>query len=298
MTPSSLLLAWYAQHGRSLPWRNTRDPYHILVSEIMLQQTQVKRVLEYYPKWLAQFPDWASLANASNAEVIRAWSGLGYNRRALTLRDIAKQVVKKGVPSSREAWLELKGIGPYTSAALAVFSLHERHLPIDTNIRRVAARLLLGIPFPEASDDVRIMEKGDRLLPKRGRFFDVPQALFDVATDICKKKPECQRCPLQPLCPASKLFLSKDVEIPRRSIKKANESHHRDKPHPDRIYRGRLLRYVQNSPNGRALPDIGPQIDPHFDAFLDTDWLMAMIERMIRDGLVTKKRARLFISEG
>ena len=100
MSPAEKLLRWYKKYGRDLPWRKTRDPYKILISEIMLQQTQVPRVLLFYKKWLTLFPSWKTLAKATNAEVIRAWAGLGYNRRALILRDIAKQVAHGGIPQT------------------------------------------------------------------------------------------------------------------------------------------------------------------------------------------------------
>lgn len=150
------LLAWYREHGRDLPWRKTREPYRILVSEVMLQQTQVRRVLEYYPRWLKQFPNWKALSQASTAELLHAWAGLGYNRRALALRDIAQYVVEHGEPNTYEGWLSLKGIGPYTAAAVSLFSDAQRVLPIDTNVRRVLGRTHLGILFPQISDDEAI----------------------------------------------------------------------------------------------------------------------------------------------
>jgi A/G-specific adenine glycosylase len=191
------MLKWYRKHGRDLPWRNTRDPYKILVSEVMLQQTQVDRVKVYYKSWLKTFPSWKKLAQASNADVIHAWAGLGYNRRALALRDIAKQVMERGVPTNREEWLQLKGIGPYTSGALAAFALKQRELPIDTNIRRVLGRFYFGIPFPDLKDDKKIDDLSDHILPKRGHYYDVPQAIFDLATMICTKMPDCASCPLK-----------------------------------------------------------------------------------------------------
>src|SRR5688572_3982677 len=118
MKPWQKLLHWFDHEGRKLPWRDTRDPYRILVSEIMLQQTQVSRVIDFYRAWMKQFPTWNALAKASNSEIIHAWAGLGYNRRGLMLRDIAKQIVHDGIPKSREAWLALKGVGPYTADAL------------------------------------------------------------------------------------------------------------------------------------------------------------------------------------
>ncbi len=319
-SPSVKLLAWYRKSGRVLPWRNTRDPYRILVSEIMLQQTQVHRVLGYYEAWMKQFPDWKTLAAASNADIIRAWAGLGYNRRGLTLRDIARQFPlqannypseprltgkssKRGqfgrpgkLPSTRSAWLALKGIGPYTSAAIALFALHERVMPIDTNIRRVLGRFLLGKPFPQPSDDKRIEKRIDAILPKRGAFYDVPQALFDLATSICTKSPDCARCPLRVDCLAAKKFLAGKVRIPKQSVKKAIESRHRDKPHPDRIYRGRILKLVREEP-GITLSAIGRRVDAAFDGKRDTEWIEAMIGRLEKDGLVRQKACHLFLPE-
>jgi len=294
MTIAQRLLRWYDAHGRALPWRHTQDPYRILVSEIMLQQTQVSRGLLFYDKWLKRFPDWTSLARATNAQVIRAWAGLGYNRRALMLRDIARQIVHQGdqVPKTREEWLALKGIGPYTSAAIAAFASHQRELPIDTNIRRVLGRLLLGIPYPQPSVDDRLRRSTDRILPKRGRFYDVPQALFDLATMICTKTPTCATCPLRTDCPAAKKFLSGRVRTPKTMSKKSTESRHRDKPHPDRIFRGRILREARNE---ISIKELGARIDPQFDPTQDTDWLMAMITRMERDGLVRRSGGVLML---
>ena len=296
MTPTAKLLHWYDAHGRDLPWRKTRDPYRILVSELMLQQTQVPRVLVFYPRWLATFPDWQALAVASNADVIRAWAGLGYNRRALMLRDMAKQVVEKGVPQSEEAWRELKGIGPYTSAALAAFSLHQRTMPVDTNIRRVLARALLGIPFPELKDDDRIRDAAEAFLPKRGRYFDIPQAVFDLATMVCTKSPSCAACPLKDHCRSASAFLSGEVTIPKRSVKKAAESRHFGKKHPDRIYRGRILKLVREA---GVLPtyNLGKKIDEGYVASADRPWVEAMITRLIRDGLLKKVGTKISLPD-
>ncbi len=292
MTPAQKLLRWYDRHGRKLPWRNTRDPYKILVSEIMLQQTQVPRVLLFYKRWLKQFPNWRTLGKASNADVIRAWAGLGYNRRALILRDVARAISKQGVPHSKVEWRALKGIGPYTAAALAAFSLHERTMPIDTNIRRVLARFELGIPyvFHDRSDR---HYSGSRLLPKRGRFYDIPQALFDLATLICKKVPDCAVCPLRRECEAAPKFLSGRVHLPKQMIKKPPESRHRDKKYPDRIYRGRILKIVREFPEGTFLSHMGQKCVEAFNPRLDQEWLFAMVDRLIHDGLITRRGNRL-----
>ncbi len=286
----SSLLRWYAREGRDLPWRRTHDAYRILVSEVMLQQTQVSRVLVFYKTWLKKFPTWHTLARASNADVIHAWAGLGYNRRGLMLRDIAAHIVTHGLPKTEQDWLKLKGIGPYTAAAVASFAQGQTTVPIDTNIRRVLGRVLLGKTFPTPTDDRRIRRAvgARRALPLRSDHF---QALFDLAVAICKKDPDCAACPLRSQCPASKKFLSGRVRIPKRTIKIANETRHRDKPHPDRIYRGRILAEIRNGHT--SLKTLGPKIDIGFDTKIDTKWLAAMIERLEKDGLVKNTGGRL-----
>lgn len=296
MTPAARLLTWFDANGRDLPWRKTRDPYRILVSEIMLQQTQVPRVVLFYAKWLKRFPTWTSLAKASNGTVIRAWAGLGYNRRALMLRDIACEVVKNGVPKTEDEWRVLKGIGPYTAAALAAFSDKQRTFPIDTTIRRVADRLLLGIPFPDPKADDRLREASDEFLPRRGRFYDVPQALFDLATAICTKSPACRVCPMNRVCKAAPKFLAGNVTVPKAMIFKAHESRHRNKPHPDRIYRGRILQLVRDASRGVSVRSIGSRVDATFDPASDAAWLQDMLRRLERDHLIRRRGGSVFLA--
>ena len=290
------LLRWYDLHGRDLPWRKTQDPYRILVSEIMLQQTQVSRGLIFYDRWLRQFPNWNKLAIATNSQVIHAWAGLGYNRRALMLRDIARQIVetnrvslvrpRETHPMTESGWRELKGIGPYTAAAISAFALRQRTLPIDTNIRRVLGRLLFGTTYPQPAIDDKIRANVDRVLPKRGRFYDVPQAIFDLATTHCTKVPTCATCPMRTVCPSAEKFLSGRVRVPKQMVKKAVESKHRDKKFPDRIYRGRILKHVRE--NGSIeIDEIGPVVDAGFDATVDRDWIVAMVRRMEKDGMLS-----------
>lgn len=308
LTIDQKLLRWYKKNGRKLPWRETTDPYKILVSELMLQQTQVSRVLLYYKKWLKQFPNWKALATATNADVIKAWAGLGYNRRALALRDIAKQYVNiGGATMPRHAsgaqwprlytsdWLQFKGIGPYTASALAVFTRTERVMPIDTNIRRVLDRLLLGVPYPDPKLDQKLIKKSTELL-KGKTFYDVPQALFDLATIICKKIPDCANCPLRDQCPSAKKFLQGSVKIPKAMVKKATETIHRNKKYPDRIYRGRILRAVREAKKPIRFTRLGPIIDPLFDPHLDNAWLEAMIKRLIHDNLLKQRKQHLRLS--
>lgn len=292
MSSAAKLLAWFDKHGRDLPWRGTRDPYRILVSEIMLQQTKVSRVKDFYRAWMKRFPSFGSLAKASNTEVIHMWAGLGYNRRGLALRDIAKSVAENGMPKTREDWLALKGIGPYTADALAVFSLHERCWPIDTNLRRVGGRLFLGKPFPTPEDDESIRPLAEKFIAKSRRYFDIPQAAFDLATSICTKTPSCAVCPLKNDCPAAAKFLSGKIQTPKRMIKKSRENIRAGKKYPDRIYRGRILALVRKGPV--AISRLGPQVDPSFSS-KDGSWLDSMIDRLSKDGLVRRIDKKLIL---
>ena len=295
LTIATRLLRWYDKHGRDLPWRKTRDPYRILVSEIMLQQTQVSRGLIFYDRWLGQFPNWNKLASATNSQVIQAWAGLGYNRRALMLRDIATRIVESGVPTTEDGWRELRGIGPYTAAAISAFALRQRRLPIDTNIRRVLGRLLFGTTYPQPAIDDRIRKNADLVLPKRGRFYDVPQAIFDLATTHCTKVPSCATCPMRTVCPAAAKFLSGRVRVPKQMVRKAVESKHRDKRFPDRIYRGRILKFVREN-GSAAIDEIGPVVDAGYDAEADRDWIIAMVGRMEKDGMVRQVQCRISLA--
>ena len=172
----TLLLAWFDAHGRDLPWRRTRDPYAILVSEVMLQQTQVDRVVPRYLDWLARWPTVDALASASPAEVIRSWQGLGYNRRGLNLHRAARQIVRDGWP---EDLTELPGVGPYTAAAVGSFALGRPVLPVDTNVRRIQERTK------------------HTFSPAAG------QALMDLGATVCLARiPRCGACPLAAACPS------------------------------------------------------------------------------------------------
>jgi A/G-specific adenine glycosylase len=169
-------LAWYSQNKRALPWRETTDPYAILVSEVMLQQTQVDRVVPRWRAWLSRWPTIEALAGASTADVIVEWQGLGYNRRAVTLQAAARVVAEHGWPADLA---ELPGVGPYTAAAVGNFAFGRDVLPVDTNVKRVQERT--------------------------GEAFDgsCAQALFDLGATICLARiPRCEVCPLAGACPS------------------------------------------------------------------------------------------------
>jgi A/G-specific adenine glycosylase len=170
------LLAWFAEHGRDLPWRGTPDPYAILVSEVMSQQTQIERVVPRWERWLERWPTIEALASASAADVIREWQGLGYNRRALSLHRAAQRVAAHGWPDDLT---ELPGIGRYTADAVACFAFGRPVLPVDVNVTRVSERT--GHTFSHAA----------------------AQALMDLGKSVCLARiPRCDACPLAGACPS------------------------------------------------------------------------------------------------
>ncbi|HEY7347685.1 MAG TPA: A/G-specific adenine glycosylase [Ktedonobacterales bacterium] len=199
-----LLLEWYERAGRKLPWRETNDPYAILVSEMMLQQTQVDRVLPKYREFLARFPTLAALAEAPTAEVIRAWSPLGYNMRAVRLQAIARQVMAEyqgQIPAKVEELCTLKGVGRYTAGAIACFAYHQQAPTVDTNIRRVLYRLFVGIEKLEAPvRDEAVWKLAEAALPS-GEAYRWNQALMDLGATVCTAAtPACENCPMQQVC--------------------------------------------------------------------------------------------------
>src|SRR5438552_15733269 len=182
------LLTWYAAEQRNLPWRTTSDPYAILVSEVMLQQTQVDRVLPKYQQFLATFPTLAVLAAAPTADVISAWVPLGYNMRAVRLQSIARQVIAEydgRIPDAIEELLKLKGIGRYTAGAIACFAYSKQVATVDTNIRRVLHRIFLGLEYPAPRlNDSQMLALAEQVLPS-GEAYNWNQALMDLGATIC-----------------------------------------------------------------------------------------------------------------
>src|SRR5437899_5224054 len=198
------LLAWWARAARDLPWRKTRDPYRVLVSEFMLQQTQVSRVAEYYPRFLERFPDLETLARARPRAVREAWDGLGYYARASNLHALAKQVSGAGgqVPDDPEELVKLPGVGRYTAGAVACFA-YERPVPaVDTNVARVLRRVFLGTDGKRTTDDGRLQGLAAALVPKDGkRAWRFNQAMMELGALVCvARKPECPDCPVRPVC--------------------------------------------------------------------------------------------------
>jgi A/G-specific adenine glycosylase len=195
------LLGWYRRRRRDLPWRRTRNPYRVLVSEIMLQQTPVARVIPKYREWLARYPSLRALARASLTEVRETWRPLGYNVRPGRLREIARTALRKHggrIPESREDLLAMKGIGPYTAGAVLSFAFGQDAPILDTNVRRALRRVFLG---DAARPPERLLWGLSATLLPRGGAYDFNQALMDLGATVCTaRRPRCRVCPLARVC--------------------------------------------------------------------------------------------------
>jgi A/G-specific adenine glycosylase len=200
------LLEWYGRYGRDLPWRQTTDPYHILVSEVMLQQTQVDRVLPKYAEWLEKYPTLAALAAAPESDVTETWRPLGYNIRPRRLHAIARESVARysgTLPSDEPTLRSFKGIGAYTAGAVLSFAFGQRAAILDTNVARVLFRIFVGRGNPK-SHGMRqhLWNVARAVLPMR-HVFDFNQALMDFGATLCTaRKPKCLLCPMRTGCAA------------------------------------------------------------------------------------------------
>jgi A/G-specific adenine glycosylase len=231
------LLEWYAQQARDLPWRRTRDPYAILVAEVMLQQTQVDRVIPRWHAWLQRFPTLADLAAASRADAIRAWQGLGYNVRAVRLHAIATQAVAEfggELPRSLDALMRMKGIGRYTAGAVACFAFEQPVAMVDTNVRRVLSRVFRVEP-------AAVEAMADGVVPAHAAY-SWNQALMDVGATLCRtRRPLCLLCPLVHECGGPVAHCSAPPSAGRFAGS-------------NRYYRGRILDQLRALGTSEALP--------------------------------------------
>ncbi len=292
------LLQWYAAEKRTLPWREISDPYAILVSEIMLQQTQVDRVLPKYFQFLTAFPTLDALAAAPTADVISVWVPLGYNMRAVRLQAIARQVIAEyhgRIPDTIEELLTLKGVGRYTAGAIACFAYRKQVATVDTNIRRVLHRIFFGLEHPEPKlNDVQMLTHAERVLPE-GEAYNWNQALMDLGATICtSNNPRCGQCPLQETCQAyvemsqHSLFPSGTV---LRQLRKVAEKKPTYQSQPftssNRYFRGRIVNLLSSipAPQRLALNELGPQLKPDFSDD-DLPWLQRIIDGLVKDGLL------------
>jgi A/G-specific adenine glycosylase len=294
----SYLLHWYAAEHRDLPWRTTHDSYAILVSEMMLQQTQVQRVLPKFEQFLATFPTLADLAAASTADVISVWIPLGYNMRAVRLQSIARQVMNEfdgKLPDTIEELLKLKGIGRYTAGAIACFAFLQQVAMVDTNIHRVLHRVFFGMDLsePRLTNDQRLTF-AEQVLPD-GKAYDWNQALMDLGATICTSaNPQCYHCPVQDVC-KTYTEMSHDSLFPSgtmmRQLRKVAEKKVAYQKQPftstNRYFRGRIVDHLCSQPEGQRIPltILGPIIKQDFQKE-DLIWLQQLVEKLAKDGLV------------
>ncbi len=198
------LLTWYRRHARDLPWRRTRDPYSVLVSEIMLQQTQVERVIPKYREFLKRYPTLEALARAPAKEVKRTWYPLGYNIRPVRLHGIARETVARydgRLPSDEKTLRQFKGIGRYTAGAVLSFAFRKDAPILDTNVRRVLGRVFLGPRRMKALRGQKTLWDLSAALVPRGKAYDFNQALMDFGATWCTpRKPRCLPCPMKAFC--------------------------------------------------------------------------------------------------
>jgi A/G-specific adenine glycosylase len=282
---NTALLRWYRNNARKLPWRGERDPYRILLSEVMLQQTQVARVLEKYPLFLDRFPTLRRLARARISAVIKAWRGMGYNHRALRLQKLAGIVVNdfnSKLPENISELASLPGVGRYTAHALACFAFGKSVAVVDTNVARVLNRLYLRANPRTSSRNAYVWRLAERHLPRRNAH-DWNQALMDLGATTCTAaKPRCIVCPLSELCPsAHKVPLAKNhvrrLEPGRNGI-------------PNRIYRGRIVEVLRNLRPGSAIASSVLARAVKADLTTrDRRWFEALLRSLEQDGLVRRR---------
>ncbi|HEY0383452.1 MAG TPA: hypothetical protein VGC72_14755 [Candidatus Elarobacter sp.] len=299
--PSAALLAWYERHGRTyLPWRATRDPYRIVVSESMLQQTQVERVIPLYEAFVARFPSFEVLAAADAGDVVRAWRGLGYNSRAMRLHALARAVVEKhagALPHDTAALRALPGIGAYTAAALRAFAFELDDAAMDVNLRRVIHRVAFGLEFPRLADDRALDTLAIAAVP-RGSAHDWNSALMDLGATICTARAaRCLVCPLRGTCAAApvdsaQLAARARAHAPRKPPQSALPFER-----TTRFLRGRIIDRLRDVPAREPLAVEALQHD--LSSVVPADRLHELpgvVDALVRDGIVTRVGASIRLS--
>jgi A/G-specific adenine glycosylase len=293
----SRLLAWWSAGHRDLPWRRTRDPYAILVSEVMLQQTQVARVVPKFNEFMQRFPSLADLAAAPVSEVIRAWSGLGYNRRAVNLHRLARVVVAEHggrLPSGVAELRALPGVGSYTARAVAALAFGVAVAPVDTNVRRVLTRVFDGSDTHRPAAGVQALADAVLVVERPG---DWNQSLMELGALVCLPTPRCTACPLAAVCAgASPSHAIRERRTPYR----ADGARPRERfEHSARFYRGRIVEMLRSEPAGRSLTvdEVGARLRLDYGE-ADRAWLVDLLQGLVRDRLVRVDDAGVALPEG
>ncbi len=265
-----------------MPWRDIDDPYIVFVSEYMLQQTQASRVMDLFPAWIERFPTLPTLARARTGTVLRAWTGFGYNRRALHLHAAAKTIMSRFdtcIPHDPALLRTLPGIGAYAARAIACFGFGVRTAVVDVNVRRVLGRVTHAYSrWSDTLPEKDAWKYAEALLP-RVRYYDWNQALMDLGALVCTaRSPRCSTCPLATRCnSAHRLEPDPDTTPRSREI-------------PRRIHRGRLVEALRRSPGGRLdWEAIGPLLREDYGEE-HRPWLEDVVTSLTKDGLVVRER--------
>ena len=285
MKLTQTLLHWYKLNARPFPWRSGHvDPYMVLVSETMLQQTQASRVAERIGTFLTVFPTIQDLAAASNGTMIRQWQGMGYNSRALRLRDAALAITERYngvIPSDVNALRTLPGVGPYTSAAIACFAYNKHVVVLDVNVRRVYSRLAsrMATTTDILSDDI-LHDFAQRVIPAR-RSAMWHHAVMDLGATICTaRKPKCDVCPMADMCPSA-YVMSQGQRLSKREPMFREE--------PQRIWRGRIIEALRGVPSRRSITITSLSrmvLGNHSEE--EQEWLAKMIAVLETAGHITR----------
>ena len=271
------VLEWFGRAGRDLPWRRTRDPWSVLVAEVLAQQTQAERAATAFPSFLARFPDPEALAAASPAEVLRQWQGLGYNRRALALRACARAVVERGGwPRSVDGLAALPGIGPYTARAVACFAMGQQVAPVDTNVARVLSRSLAGTD-PSRLGLAARQRLADAAVPD-GRAWEWSSALMDLGASHCRPRPRCDGCPIAVRCRWLALGAEAPPASPRRTAPFRTS---------DRRWRGAVVRVLAAHGDGLNPAELATAVDAAA-ADRPDGWFSALLARLEAEGLLAR----------
>lgn len=297
------VLRWYARNGRPFPWRRTRDPYRILLSEIMLQQTQADRVAARFPRFLESYPDIESLANAPKSDVLRAWSGMGYNNRAVRLHGAVKEIVARyggAVPADTGALETLPGVGKYTAHAVACFA-HGRRVPVvDVNIRRVLSRIFHPMKSTrEAIAEQAAWDLAAAVLPASA-YYSWHQALMDFGAMVCSARaPKCVSCPVRAGCLSVRYLRGgrgkgSTGRVPaggRRAV--ADPAPRKTEPShlgvPRRVWRGRIVEALRAARGPRSITELRRLVRPSGEP-ASAQWLGEIVGRLEKDGVVEVRR--------
>lgn len=286
------LLRWYSRHGRAaLPWRTVRNSYRTVVSEFMLAQTQVERVVPKFEAFVGRFPDFGSLARAPLAAVLREWKGLGYNSRAVRLHRLAQSVMERyggALPSDREALESLPGVGPYTVAAIRAFAFNIDDAPIDTNVRRIVNRLFFGLEYPQPAAARELDERARALVP-HGSAHDWSSALMDLGATICTARaPKCLLCPVRTDCAAAPVDAVQLDRLRERGTKRRSPQERIPFAQTTRYARGRIVDRLRELPPGQriSLLELYDSIAASI-AGRSLDEVRGFVGALERDGLVT-----------